>query len=200
MQPLDEKYYDRLNEIAAAIQDSPNLEQYLEEEEDDFYNALRVEFEPQLSELHHQVASEAPLQLVTFEKYLLEPPFEGLYLPRVLGYAVLRGEINDQFKYVRPNDHFKDILLAICRSPHFDQLKKRIGQSISVGFALSSDIWITNLMSQVENKRIRYFLQQQKNDRYRDLKERADIYRRYSNQFRNEQYHSADFPAQPWAK
>jgi hypothetical protein len=140
------------------------------------------------------VASEAPLQLVTFEKYLLEPPFEGLYLPRVLGFAVLRGEINDQFKYVRPNDHFKEILLAICKSVHFDQLKKRIGQTITVGFALSSDIWITNLMSLVENKRIRYFLQQQKQDRFRDLKDREDIYRRYSNQFRHEQYHSADFP------
>ena len=195
MQPLDEKYYNRLNDLASAIQGSPNLEQYLEEEEDDFYNALRVEFEPQLSELHHQVASEAPLQLVTFEKYLLEPPFEGLYLPRVLGFSVLRGEISDQFRYVRPNDHFKDILLAICRSPHFDQLKKRIGQSISVGFALSSDIWITNLMSLVENKRIRFFLQQQKHDRFRDLKDRAELYNRYSNQFRNEQYHSADFPA-----
>ncbi len=194
MQPLDEKYYDRLNDIATAIQESPDLAQYLEEEEDDFYNNLRIAHEPSLSALHHQVASETPLQLVTFEKYLLEPAFEGLYLPRVLGFAVLRPEINDQYRYVRPNDHFKDILLAICQSPHFDQLKKRIGQSISVGFALSSDIWITNLMSLVENKRIRYFLQQQKNDRFRDLKDREDIYRRYSNQFRNEQYHSADFP------
>jgi hypothetical protein len=194
MQPLDDKYYDRLNDLAAAIQESPTLAQYLEEEEDSFYDELRQEFEPQLSELHHQVAAEAPLQLVTFEKYLLEPPFEGLYLPRVLGFAVLRGEISDQYRYVRPNDHFKDILLAICRSPHFDQLKKRIGQTITVGFALSSDIWITNLMSLVENKRIRYFLQQQKNDRFRDLKDRADIYARYSRQLRNERYHSADFP------
>lgn len=194
MQPLDEKFYDRLNDIAASIQESENLAQYLEEEEDDFYNALRQEFEPMLSELHHAVAAEAPLQLVTFEKFMLEPAFEGLYLPRVLGYSVLRGEINDQYKYIRPNDHFKDILIAICQSVHFEQLKKRIGQSISVGFALSSDIWITNLMSIVENKRIRYFLQQQKNDRYRDLKDRADLYRRYSNQFRHELYYSADFP------
>ncbi|MBL7809300.1 MAG: hypothetical protein JNN28_15880 [Saprospiraceae bacterium] len=194
MQPLDEQYYERLNEIAAAIQESENLTLYLDEEEDEYYNALRTEFEPMLSALHHQVASEAPLQLVTFEKYLLEPPFEGLYLPRVLGFAVLRGEITDQYKYVRPNDHFKEILLAICKSVHFDQLKKRIGQTITVGFALSSDIWITNLMSLVENKRIRYFLQQQKQDRFRDFKDREDIYRRYSNQFRHEQYHSADFP------
>jgi len=195
VQPLDDKYYDRLNDLAASIQESENLAQYLEEEEDDFYNALRQEFEPQLSELHHAVAAEAPLQLVTFEKYLLEPAFEGLYLPRVLGYSVLRGEINDQYRYIRPNDHFKDILIAICQSVHFEQLKKRIGQSISVGFALSSDIWITNLMGLVENKRIRYFLQQQKNDRYRDAKDRADLYRRYSNQFRNELYYSADFPS-----
>jgi hypothetical protein len=195
MLPLEDKYYNRLNEIAADIQESPILTQYMEEEEDELYTQLRQIFEPQLSELHHQVASEDPLQLVTFEKYLLEPPFEGLYLPKILGFAVLRNEINDQYKYVRPNDHFKDILLAICRSPQFDQLKKRIGQTISVGFALSSDIWITNLMGLVENKRIRYFLQQQKGDRFRDLKEREDIYRRYSNQLRNEQYHSADFPS-----
>lgn len=194
MQPLDDQYYDRLNELAVAIQESPTLAQYLEEEEDELYNTLRLEFEPLISELHHKVAAEAPLQLVTFEKYLLEPLFEGLYLPRVLGYSVLRSEINDQFRYIRPNDHFKDILLAICRSPHFEQLKKRIGQSIQVGFALSSDIWITNLLGLVENKRIRYFLQQQKNDRYRDVKDRQDLYSRYSNQFRNELYYSADFP------
>jgi hypothetical protein len=194
MQPLDEKYYDRLNEIAAAIQESPVLAQYLEEEEDELYNTLRLEFEPQLAELLHQVAAEAPLQLVTFENFLMEPIFEGLYLPRILGYSVLRGEINDQYRYVRPNDHFKNILLAICLSPHFEQLKKRIGQSITVGFALSSDIWITNLMSLVENKRIRHFLLQQKNDRYRDFKDREDLYFRYSNQFRNELYYSADFP------
>jgi hypothetical protein len=196
MQPLDDQYYDRLNDIAAAIQDAPALAQYLEEEEDEFYNTLRQEFEPQISDLHHQVAAEAPLQLVTFEKYLLEVVFEGLYLPRVLGYAVLRGEISDQYRYIRPNDHFKDILLAICKSPHFEQLKKRIGQSIQVGFALSSDIWITNLSGLVENKRIRNFLQQLKSDRFRDVKERADLYRRYSNQFKNELYYSADFPTQ----
>jgi hypothetical protein len=194
MQALDEQYYNRLNEIASAIQASENLATYQEEEEDEFYNALRLEFEPALSELHHLVAAEAPLQLVAFEKFLLEEPFEGLYLPRILGFSVLRGEINDQYRYVRPNDHFKDILLAICKSVHFEQLKKRIGQTISVGFALSSDIWITNLMGLVENKRIRYFLQQQKNDRFRDLKDRKDIYTRYANQFKNEQYHSADFP------
>lgn len=196
MHPLDDQYYDRLNDLAIAIQESPILAQYLEEEEEEQYNLLRQEFEPQLSNLHHQVAAEAPLQLVTFEKYLLEAAFEGLYLPRVLGFAVLRSEINEQYKYVRPNDHFKDILLAICQSPHFDQLKKRIGQSISVGFALSSDIWITNLLSMIENKRIRNFLTNQKNDRYRDVRERADLYFRYSNQFKNERYYSADFPTQ----
>jgi ribosomal protein S17E len=194
MQPLEDKYLIKLNSIATAIQASPVLEQYLDEEEDDLYNQLREEFEPQLSELHHEVAAEVPLQLNSWESTLLEDRFEGLYLPRVLGYAVLRGEINDQYKYVRPNDHFKDILTAICQSPHFDQIRKRIGQTIQVGFALSSDIWITNLMNQVENKRIRYFLQQQKNDRFWDINERSSLYIRYSRQFKNELYYSAEFP------
>jgi hypothetical protein len=194
MQPLEEKYYNRLTEIAGAIQESPAFAQYLEEEEDDQYNDLRQQFESHISELHHLVAAEAPLQMVTFEQYVLDPLFEGLYLPRVLGYAALRGEINEQYKYVRPNDHFKNVLLAICNSPHFDQLKKRIGQTIQVGFALSSDIWITNLLSLVENKRVRSFLQQLKTERYRDVKDRIDLYNRYSKQLRNERYFSADFP------
>jgi hypothetical protein len=196
MQELEEKYYTRLQEIAGAIQESPTLAQYMEEEEDELYNELRQQFEPYLSELHHLVAAEAPLQMVTFERYLLNELFEGLYLPRVLGYAVLRGEISDQYKYVRPNDHFKDVLLAICASPHFEQLKKRIGQTIQVGFALSSDIWITNLLSHVDNKRVRAFLTAQKSDRYRDAKDRKDIYDRYARQLRNEMYFSADFPTQ----
>jgi hypothetical protein len=196
MLPLDEKYYAKLSELSNQIQNSESLANYLEEEEDELYQVLRSEFEPSLSDLHHQVAAEAPLQLVTFEKYLIDPLFEGLYLPKVLGYSVLRGEITDQYKYVRPNDHFKDILLSICQSPHFDQLKKRIGQSIQTGFCLSSDIWITNLMSLVENKRIRYFLQQLKHDQSHDPKYRADLYNRYSNQFKNEMYFSAEFPSQ----
>jgi hypothetical protein len=195
MQALDDRYYERLQQIAAAIQDSPTLAQYMEEEEDELYNELRQQFEPYLSELHHLVAAEAPLQMVALETYMLNPLFESLYLPRVLGYAVLRGEINDQYKYVRPNDHFKAVLLAICNSPQFEQLKKRIGQTITVGFALSSDIWITNLMSAVDNKRVRFFLQQQKTDRYRDARDRKDLYSRYSNQLRNEMYHAADFPS-----
>ncbi len=195
MQALDEKYYSQLTEIAGAIQASPVLAQYLEEEEDELYTALRNEFEPHISQLHHVVAAEAPLQLVTFEKYLLDPLFEGLYLPRVMGYAVLRMEINEQHRYVRPNDHFKDILLAICKSPHFEQLKKRIGQCISTGFALSSDIWITNLLGLIENKRIRNFLQSLKHDQFYDPRFRADTYNRYANQFKKELYYSADFPA-----
>lgn len=194
MQELDPKYYARLQEIAAAIQESPALAQYMEEEDEEQYTELRQQFEPYISELHHWVAAEAPLQLVTLEKYLLNELFEGLYLPRVLGYAVLRGEVSDQFRYLRPNDHFKDVLLAICASPHFDQLRKRIGQTIQVGFALSSDIWITNLLSLVENKRVRSFLTQLKSDRYRDTKDRVELYQRYARQLRNELYFSADFP------
>jgi len=194
LEPLDERYYDRLNKLAAVIQESPVLAQYLEEEEDEQYQEFRSTFEPKVAELHNLIAAEAPLQLTTYERYLLDPLFEGLYLPRVLGYAVLRSEINDQYRYVRPNDHFKEVLLAIANNVHFDQLKKRIGQTIQVGFALSSDIWITNLLAQIDNKRVRHFFQQQKNDRYRDPLERAGLYDRYARQFRDELYFSADFP------
>ncbi len=194
MQPLDEQYYNRLNDIAYAIQESDLLHQYWEDESEEAYLALRQAFEPMIAALYHEVAEHAPLQLLALEKTLLLPVFEGLYLPRILGYSVLRAEINEQYRYVRPNDHFKEVLLAICNSVHFDHLKKRIGQSIQVGFALSSDIWIANLLDQIENRRVRYFLQQQKNERYRDLKERQSLYHRYVNQFRNEFFYSVEFP------
>jgi hypothetical protein len=194
MQDLSEKYYERLQEIAGAIQNSELLAQYMEEEEEDLYQQLRQQIEPHIAELHHEVAGESPLQLVSFEQLLLNDLFEGMYLPRVMGYAALRGEINQNYKYIRPNDHFKDILLAICKSVHFEQLKKRIGQCVSVGFALSSDIWITNLLAQIENKRIRYFLQQQYLPNSHDLKFRKGLYDRYAAQFKKELYYSADFP------
>jgi hypothetical protein len=194
LEQLDEKYYDRLNELAADIQASPLLEQYLEEEEEALYQELRSEFEPLIAEQHALVSREAPLQLTTFERYLLDPAFEGLYLPRILGFAVLRGEINNQYRYVRPNDHFKEILLAIAGSVHFEQLRQRTGQTIQVGFALSSDIWITNLLANIDNKRVRQFLQQQKQERFRDQVEREAMYKRYARQFQSELYFSAEFP------
>ncbi len=194
MLKLEDRYAQHLDAIAQHIQASDILAQYLEEEDEELYKNLAQAYEPAISDAHHLVSAEAPLQLEAFERRLLEADFEGLYLPRVLGWSVLRGEISPQFKYVRPNDHFKQVLLAICNSANFEQLKKRIGQTIQIGFMLSSDIWITSLMSLIDNKRIRFFLQSQKLDKYRDQKDREIAYNRYANQFRNEIYFSADFP------
>ncbi|MFN4080636.1 MAG: hypothetical protein ACK4NS_07020, partial [Saprospiraceae bacterium] len=89
MQNLDEVYLEQLSAIAGAIQNSPLLAEYLENEEEEYYNALRQEFEQMIGELYHQVAIDAPLQLTIFERYLLNEAFEGLYMPRILGFAVL---------------------------------------------------------------------------------------------------------------
>ena len=59
---------------------------------------------------------------------------------------------------------------------------------------MSSDIWITNLINVIANKKIRYFLQGQKNPKFRDLKERNIALARYKNQFRNENFFACDFP------
>jgi hypothetical protein len=194
MLELDPKYMERLEELAQAIQASDELAQYLEEEEEEFYLRLKEMFEPRIAMLHSEVATNDPLQLVLFEIVLLDPAFEGLYLPRILGFSVLRGEINENYKYTRPQNHFKDVLLTICESSNFDILRKRIGQSIQIGFALSSDIWITNLINSISNKRVRYFLQGQKLDRYRTPATRMVGYKRYQRQFRNDNFQSAEFP------
>lgn len=194
MYELDQKYIDQLEEIAAAIQESEELQQYLENEEEEEFLRLKERFEPQIAEVYNEVAMKDPLQLIPFELVLLDEAFEGLFLPKLLGYSVLRGETDATCKYTRPQDHFKEILLAICNSANFEILKKRIGQAIQIGFALSSDIWITNLINSIANKRIRYFLQSQKLDKYRHTNERTLGYERFKRQFKQENYHTAAFP------
>ncbi len=195
MQELSKVYQSEVDEISEKIQNSPELATYLEsEEEEDFLN-LRETYEPLMSGLHTRVAAAEPLQLEALEKQYLNPNFEGLFLPKLLGYSVLRGEINkDTQKYVLPQNHFKDILLTICNSSNFDYLKKRIGQSIQMGFAFSSDIWITNLINTISNRRIRYFLQSQKLDKYRDPRNRVVGRTRFMKQFKNDNFYSVDFP------
>ncbi|MBP7183904.1 MAG: hypothetical protein KBA06_00210 [Saprospiraceae bacterium] len=194
MYHLDEKYLLELEEIAQQIQASENLNAYLEEEEEEFYRALQEEFEPKIAVVYDQLASENPMQLVAFERTLLNTYFEGLFLPKILGYSVLRPEIDNNYKYVRPNDHFKEILTAICESSNFEIIRKRIGQSIQIGFALSSDIWITNYISTIENKKIRNFLIAQKIEKYRDLSDRKEGFNRFKKQFNTEHFYTADFP------
>ena len=119
-------------------------------------------FEPHILDLYKVVADKDPLQLVALEEALLDPAFEGMFLPRIIGYSVLRGEIDENYKYRRPQDHFKKILNAICESSNFDYLKLRIGQTTQIGFALSSDIWLTNLLDHISNKKVKSFLLSQK--------------------------------------
>ncbi len=194
MYELNQEYIDQLETLAAEIQDSEELQQYLENEEEEDYLRLKERFEPQIADIYETVALNHPLQLIPLELVLLDPAFEGLFLPKILGYSVLRGEFDEHHKYLRPQEHFKEILLAICNSANFEILKKRIGQSIQIGFALSSDIWITNLINSIANKRVRYYLQSQKLDRYRRENERATAYQRYKQQFRHDNYHTAEFP------
>lgn len=191
---LDTIYKDGLEQIKEAIQSSDELAAYLEEEEEDQYNALRSYFEPAIANVYEEVAKNEPLQIESLEKELLADEFEGLFLPRILGYSVLRGELSDDYKYVRPQEHFKEILLTICNSMNFDILKKRIGQTVQMGFAFSSEIWVTNLMEQINNKKVLYYLNAQKVDRYRDVRERKKGLARYSRQFENNHFQTISFP------
>jgi len=191
---LEEKYNIQLNKIQQDLQASDDLAKYLDEEEEEFYLNLRSTFEPQIQEIYEEIAKANPLQLVPFEKALLAEGLEGMFLPKILGFSVLRGEIGSNAKYLRPQDHFRDILIAICNSSNFDLIKKRIGQTIQVGFALSSDIWITSLIDEFNNKSIKSFLSSQKLPKFRDPRERFIGVKLYNRQFKNDNFHSAEFP------
>ncbi|HMQ07740.1 MAG TPA: hypothetical protein PKC30_10605 [Saprospiraceae bacterium] len=195
MESLDKKYKKELEEIKNSIQTSDALARYLEEEEEDDYKELADAFEPMIQELYFEVADKHPLQLVDIELNLLDPEFEGLYLPKILGFSVLRGYVDAHYKYNRPQNHFKDILSAIIQSSNFDVISKRIGQSIQIGFALSSDIWITNFIESVDNKKIKQFLQAQKLEKYRTAQGRKLGLINYRKQFQSLNYLSAEFPS-----
>lgn len=194
METLDKKYLSRLEELKNSIQNSELLATYLDEEEEEQFKELAKEFEPQIEAIHIDVAENDPLQIVNFEKELLATEFEGLFLPRVLGYSVMRNDVNAFFKYALPQDHFKDVLHAICNCLNFEALKSRIGQSIQVGFALSSDIWITNFMNTIANPKVAAFLESFRLAKFRDIRDRHTAFVRFGKQFTSFNYQSASFP------
>lgn len=194
MEALDKKFKKELDEIIKEIQSSEQLKNYLEEEEDEFYSELKEIYEPKIADLYHRISDTNPLQIVSFEKELLNEQLEGLYLPRILGFAVLRGYVDDNMKYTIPQSHFENILLAICNSSNFDQIKQRIGQTVEIGFSLSSDIWVTSLLNKISNKRVSSYLQTHKLMKYRNPVTRKIGYNRYLRQFKAENFLSADFP------
>lgn len=194
MKPLDKKYKKRLEAIGEEIQKSEQLATYLDTEEIEDFRELQNAFEPAIDDLHTEIAENHPLQQESFELELLDPQYEGLYMPRVLGYCVLRGEIDDKYKYIKPQDHFKDILLGICHSSNFEMLKTRIGQTLKVGFALSSDIWSTNLINEIALKTVRQFLERVKDPDYRVLQHRRTAYVKFKKQFQSLNYATTTFP------
>lgn len=195
MKNIEAKYLTELDTIKKEIQESDELAAYLEEEEEEEYKALVNKFEGKIHEIYETVAKENPLQIMDFEVSLLDEQFEGLYLSKVLGYIVLRGQRDDNFKYVRPQDHFKKVLDFILNSANFDQIKQRVGQSIQIGFALSSDIWITNIINSVQNKKVRAFLESQNLSKYHDIRIRKTGFVKYSKQFQSLNFYTAVFPS-----
>jgi len=197
MEILDSKYQKTVDDIAKRIQASDALNEYLDTEEYEQYKVLIEEFEPEIQTLYLNVAGTDPLQLVALEKALLIEELEGLYIPKITGYSVLRGEANANLKYRRPQNHFKTVLEAIINSSNFEMIKLRVGQSIQMGFAFSSDIWITNIIESAVNNKVKYFLQSQKLLKYRNMVERKAGIAKYKRQFKSLNYYTADFPTNP---
>ncbi len=197
MHELHKDYKEQLNTIAEEIQNSQLLEQYLDTEEEEDFKAIVSEFEPRIGEIHSTVANNHPLQLISLEKELLDPKYEGMYLPRILGYCVLRGELNDRYKYIKPQDHFKDVLMGICNSSNFEVIKHRVSQTLQIGFSLSSDIWSTNLINEIPLKSVRYFLESKKIEKYRNIDVRRISYLKFQRQYKSLNFMTAEFPSDP---
>ncbi|TVR82362.1 MAG: hypothetical protein EA409_04810 [Saprospirales bacterium] len=198
MENLSSDYQERLDEIAEELQTSQYLAAYWDSEDEEsalqYYKYLQSTYEPRIEEIYDEVAEYDPLQLIAFENEVLNDRFEGLFLPRILAFTVLRGVVNENFKYIKPQDQFRKVLLVLSNSMHFEYLCQRIGQSIQVGFALSSDIWVTNLVNEIPNKRVRNFFLSQKILKYRDASERKSGLSSMRRQFRDINFYTADFP------
>lgn len=194
MKPLNVRYKEQIENIKQTIQASDLLSTYLETEEESDYKALIEYFEPQIQELYNKVADNDPLQLLSLEKEILDDRLEGLFLPRILGYSVLRGAITEDYKYIRPQVHFRDILSFICESVHFDYVKTRIGQTIQVGFALNSDIWTTSFIDSIQNKRIVNYLRNLHLEELWQSKNREVAYEQYKKQFEGYNFYTIELP------
>lgn len=198
MEKIAKKYQDRLDALAEEIQSSEHLEAFLnaEEEEEEYahYSQLQQVYENKIHELYMEIADDHPLQLIDLEIKLLDEKLEGLYLPRILAYAVLRGVVDSNFKYIKPQDHLRLVFLALSHSSNFELLTKRIGQSMQVGFGLSSEIWVTNLINEIGNKRVRNFYTAQRILRYRDASEREKGLQSMRRQFHGVNFYTAEFP------
>jgi hypothetical protein len=194
MKPLDKSYMERLDEIAEAIQESDELATYLEEEDEESYKSLIEAYEPSIEALYEEVSMEEPLQLIPLEDALLEDRFEGLFLPRVLGYNILRGEVNQQTKFVRSQERVDKVLKSICESANFDYLTHRIGQSVQIIFALSSDIWATNFIDRIPFKKQKQYLLTQKLEKFIHEHERKLSFTSYARQFSKFRFHTTTFP------
>ncbi len=196
MQALAPEYQQRIDEIKAAIQESELLDAYLESEESEQYNALKEAFEPEIAALHEEAAAFYPLQLEGLELGLLDPGLEGLFMPKLLGYAVLRPRVSEESgKYYRPQAHLKKVLLAIAASNAFAELERRIGQGVTVALALSTNVWVSTVFNEIPNKAPRSFFQQHQDPSLHTAAQRLQLYSRYKRQFAHDNYFAAAFPA-----
>ncbi len=195
MQELNLDYAQRAEDIRAAIQDSEALTTYLESEEPDDYATIKEGYEPHIANLYAEVADDNPLQLEALENILLDSGFEGLFLPRLLGYTTLRPRLNERGQYERPGEHLRKVLLAVAESNAFDELQKRIGQGLTTAFALSTAVWSTKLINDIANKRVRNFFENHNDRSIRTAEQRFEQYKRYGRQFARDNYATAAFPA-----
>ncbi len=197
MEKLDVKFVESLDDIKSRIQASDILQNFLEDESETGFQALREEFEPQIHLLYTEVGTEKPLQLLDLEQRLFDQDFEGVYLPKILGYTVLRGDVNEYVKYRRPQDQFGHAVKALANCNNFELLKTKTGQTLQIGFSLSSDIWVSNLVEHIDNKRSKQYFDTIKSHRLMDEAERKTALSKYSRQFEGVPYHSAEFPNSP---
>ena len=196
MQALAPEYAQRIEEIKTAIQESEELTTYLESEESDDYNVLKETYEPEIIALHEEAATYYPLQLEAMELALLDPGLEGLFMPKLLGYAVLRPRVNEESgMYYRSQEHLREVLLSIARSNAFSELEKRVGQGVTVALALSTNVWVTTVIAEIPNRHPRNFFEQHYDRSLHTPEQRMQRYRRYKAQFRHDNYAAAAFPA-----
>ena len=198
MEKLAKKFRDQIDQIGEEIQNSDHLEAFLNAEDEEteiaHYGELQQEYEGRINEIYTEVADDHPLQLIELETQLLDEKYEGLYMPRILAFTVLRGVVNENYRYLRPQDHLRSVFLALSNSSNFELLTRRIGQSIQVGFALSSEIWVTNLINEIGNKRVRNFFSAQRILKYRDASERKKGLESMRRQFEGVNFYTAQFP------
>ncbi len=191
---LDSEFITKFEAIKSFMMGHETYQNYIDQIDQESFDAMKATLDPYLMALFNDVAGKAPLQLIALEDLIMDEELEGLFLPEILTFNVLRASVNDKSKFTRTPDRLERIIRFICISPGFDFIKNTIRLPLRLSLVMSSSIWGHKLAESIQARRSREYILQQLQEARRDEHASALQYKRLRDTYRHIAYQSAPVP------